>query len=338
MRKYVLLFVCFFILVVLSFPCFGQEKIHRIETLQVTAIEPYQNSYDGFLKVLEENGIVQGKNLEIKRTIIDFDVEKAGLWKKVLVLFRIKKEASRIADARPDLVLTIGTPATKYAKDKIVEAGIPLVFTAVAIPTAAGCTSLSQAGPGFTGATVYMDMTDSLKIIKLAFPNIKTVGIVHSDDENAIAHVQEAQRCGPAAGLTFICKEVNKSDHITPAAQELIDQGAQAFAIPLDTYYGLRDYEASRELVEMAKTSRLPGISLVLMKFPGAVLYVGADFGLIGSLSGKQAVKILLEGVQPETLPILMQEELRILVDTNQIKGLGIELPMEILQLAQSVD
>ena len=88
MRKYVLLFVCFFILVVLSFPCFGQEKIHRIETLQVTAIEPYQNSYDGFLKVLEENGIVQGKNLEIKRTIIDFDVEKAGLWKKVLVLPR----------------------------------------------------------------------------------------------------------------------------------------------------------------------------------------------------------------------------------------------------------
>ena len=338
MGKNVLFFVSFFILVVLSFPCLGQEKTYRIETLQVTAIEPFQNSYDGFVKELEENGLVRGKNLEVKRTIIDFDVEKAGLWKKVLVLFRIKKEASRIADARPDLVLTIGTPATKYAKDKITDAGIPLVFTAVAIPTAAGCRSLSQAGPGFTGATLYMDMTDSLKIIKLAFPDIKTVGIVHSGDDNAIAHVQEAKRCGPEAGLTFVSKEVNKNDHITPAAQELIDQGAQAFAIPLDTYYGLRDYEPSKELIEVVKTTRLPGISLVLMKFPGAVLYVGADFGLIGSLSGKQAVKILTEGTQPETMPILMQEELKILVDTYQMKKLGIQLPMEILQLAQSVD
>jgi len=337
MRKSVLFCICFFILVVLSFPCLGQEKTYRIETLQVTAIEPYQNSYDGFLKVLEENGIVQGKNLEINRTIIDFDVEKAGLWKKVLVLFRIKKEASRIAEAKPDLALTIGTPATKYAREKIVAAGISLVFTAVAIPEAAGCKSLTEAGPGFTGATLYMDMTDSLKIVKLAFPNITTIGIVHSDDENAIAHVQEAQRCGPQAGLTFISKEVNKNDHVTPAAQELIDQGAQAFAIPLDTYYGLRDYEESKELVKMAKSTRLPGISLVLMKFPGAVLYVGADFGLIGELSGKQAMKILVEGAPPETLPILMQEELKILVDTNQMKELGIQLPMEILQLAQSV-
>ncbi|HPR53175.1 MAG TPA: ABC transporter substrate binding protein, partial [Deltaproteobacteria bacterium] len=177
----------------------------------------------------------------------------------------------------------------------------------------------------------------SLKIVKLAFPNITTIGIVHSDDENGIAHVEEAKRCGVQAGLTFISKEVNKNDHITPAAQELIDKGAQAFAIPLDTYYGLRDYEASREFIELAKTNRIPGISLVLMKFPGAVLYVGADFGLIGELSGKQAIQILMEGAPPESLPILMQEELKILVDTNQMKELGIQLPMEILQLAQSV-
>jgi putative ABC transport system substrate-binding protein len=331
-------FISFFFLLVLSVPCIAQGNTFKIEALQVTNIEPYEISYNSFIKELEENGIVQGKNLDIKRTIIDFDVEKAGLWKKILVLFRIRNEASRIAKEKPDLALTIGTPATKYAKDKIIAAGIPVVFTAVAIPEAAGCRSLTEAGQGFTGATLYMDMTDSLKIIKLAFPNIKTVGIVHSDDENAIAHVEEAQRCSTEAGLTFICKQVNKNDHITPAAQELIDQGAQAFAIPLDTYYGLRNYEASKELVEMAKTTKLPGISLALMKFPGAVLYVGADFGLIGSLSGRQAVKILLEGAQPETLPILMQEELKILVDTNQMKELGIQLPMEILQIAKSVE
>ncbi len=338
MRKGVLLFACFCSLLVLSAPCFAQDKTFRIETLQVTAIEPYQNSYDSFLKALEEGGLVQGVNLEIKRTVIDFDVEKAGLWKKVLVLMRIKSEASRIAREKPDLVLTIGTPATKYARDRIIAAGIPLVFTAVAIPTAAGCTSLTEAGKGFTGSTLYMNMLDTLKIVRLAFPAIKTVGIVHSDDENGIAHMEEVREYGPSVGLTVISREVNKSDHITPAVQELIDQGAQAFAIPLDTYYGLRNYEACYELIELANARKIPGISLVLMKFPGAILYVGSDFGLIGALSATQALKILKDGADPGTLPILKQEELKILVDTSQMNKLGIQLPMEILQIAQSVE
>lgn len=338
MKKWGVFFFCFIIVVAAGIPSFAQDKTYRVEILQVTDIEPFQNSYDSFVKELENAGIVQGQNLQIKRTIIDFDVEKAGLWKKVMVLLRLKKEASRIAQARPDLVLTIGTPATKYTKDKIIEAGIPLVFTAVAIPEAAGCRSVSESGAGFTGSTLYMDMSDSVKIIKLAFPYITTVGIVHSDDENAVAHVEEAKRCGSQAGITFISKEVGKNDPVTPAANELIEQGAQAFAVPLDTYYGLRNYEPCTELVTLVKSRKIPCISLVLMKFPGGVLYVGADFGYIGSLSGKQAARILKEGLQPETLPIMKQEELRILVDTSQIKDLGIQLPMEILQLAQSVE
>jgi len=338
MKNRVLFFAWFSFLMVLSVSSYAQERPFRIEALQVTAIEPYENSYNMFLDELVKGGIVQGKNLEINRVIIDFDVEKAGLWKKVMVLMRIRREASRIAKAQPDLALTIGTPATKYAKNKIIDAGIPVVFTAVAIPTAAGCTSMTEAGEGFTGATLYMNMDNSLKIIKLALPQVKTVGIIHSDDENGIAHVEEAKKCGASVGLTFISREVNKSDHITPAAMELIDEGAQAFAIPLDTYYGLRNYEACNELVEIGTEKKLPGISLVLMKFPGAVLYVGSDFGLIGSLSGQQALKILIEGAKPEALPILKQEELRILVDTEQMKALGVELPLEILQIAEAVD
>ncbi len=47
-----------------------------------------------------------------------------------------------------------------------------MVFAGVAIPEAAGCASLTKAGQGFTGATLYPDMKDALKLIRLAFPNI----------------------------------------------------------------------------------------------------------------------------------------------------------------------
>ncbi len=314
------------------------DKIIKIETLQVTDIEPFDKAYKGFVAELAKNGMVEGKNLKINRRIVDFDVEKGGLWKKVGVLMSIKSHASEIVSAKPDLVLTIGTPATKYARDKIVSAGIPLVFTAVAIPKAAGCTSLTDAGKGVTGATLWMDMKGALQIMKLAFPNVKTVGIVHTDDENAVANVEDAERVAPSLGMKFIPKEVGKNDPITPALDELLGQGAQAYAVPLDTYYGMKDYEPCYKLGDFSIKHKTPVVSLCLLKVPGAVLYIGADFSVIGSYSGQQAVKILNEGVAPGSLPIRRQEDLKILVDTKRMQAMGIKLPLEILQIAKSVE
>ncbi|MGC9323273.1 MAG: ABC transporter substrate-binding protein [Desulfomonilia bacterium] len=337
MKKVCGVVFCILVVTVLSSVIFAQEKNYRVEVLQVTAIEPYQQAYDYFFNELEQNGIIEGKNLSVNRAIIDFDVEKGGLWSKIGVLMRIKKEASRIVDAQPDLVLTIGTPATKYSRDKITDAGIPLVFTAVAIPEAAGCPSLTDAGKGCTGATLYMNMKDALQIVKLAFPEITTVGIVHSDDDNAVAHVEEAKKYAPEVGITFLSKEVGKSDPIAPGVTELLGQGAQAFAVPLDTYYGLRGYEAPKELMKISLEKQIPVISFALMKVPGALLYIGSHFGTIGSLSGQQAVKILKDSTDPSILPILKQDDLKILVDTKQLTALNMQLPMEILQLAEAV-
>jgi len=337
MKKVGFCIICLLLLAVISIPCAAAEKTSRIEALQVTAIEPYKNAYNGFLKELEKNGIVKGQNLTINRTVIDFDVEKAGLWKKIGLLLRIRSEASRIAAEKPDLVLTIGTPATKYGKDKIIAAGIPVVFTAVAIPTAAGCKSVTEAGPGFTGATLWMDMNGVVKIMRLAFPKAKSIGVIHSEDDNAVAQVEELKKSAPSAGFTVLSRQIDKNAHITPVAQELNKQ-TDFSVIPLDTYYALRNYEASNELRELNKTMRKPSVILAYVKAPGGVLYIGSDFAYIGALSARHAAKILKEGVKPETLPVLRQEDLGIMVDTKEMKELGLELPLQILQIAKSVE
>lgn len=316
----------------------SRDRKYRIEVLQVTDIAPFQDAYEGFMRVLKENGMEEGKNLVVGRKIIDFDLEKAGLWDRIGVLARIRAEARRIAELKPDLVLTIGTPATRYARSAIVDAGIPLVFTAVAIPEAADCPSLTEGGKGVTGSTLYMNMHNALKIVRLAFPGIKKVGVIHSDDENGIAHAEEAERYGPAdVGITFIRQEVTKNDSITPAAEKLAKEGVEAFCVPLDTYYALRDYEAAKEFREFSLKTRIPIFSFALVKMPGAMMYVGSDFKTVGSLAGTQAVKIVKEGARPEALPILQQQELRILVDTYQLKELAYRLPLEVLQIAEEV-
>lgn len=336
MKRIVLFFVCA-ALCMCATPARAEEpgKVYRVEVLQVAKIDAYQAAYEGFMDQMKKEGFIEGKNLKVNRVIIDYDLEKAGVFDKVsLGLFRLPSEASRIASSKADLALTIGTPATKHARGKITGAGIPLVFTAVAIPQAAGCPSLTQGGPGVTGSTLYMNMANALKIVRACFPNLKTIGIVHTDDENGIAHVEEAKKHGPALGFKVISKEVSKKDPIEPALKELLGKGAEAFAVPLDTYYGIRDFKYVHDLRSFTVANNIPVISFAFFRTKGAVLSVGTDFYTVGGLAAKNAAKILKEGRKPESLPILHQDDLTIMVDSERLKALGLSFPIEVLKLA----
>lgn len=306
---------------------------HRVEVLQVTDIEPYQQALDGFLATLEDNGYAQGKNLGVHRVKIDFDVENGGFWDKLGVMLRIRREAERIANARPDLVLTIGTPATRYARAILEEAHIPVVFTAVANPLDAGCTSLEDGGPNTTGSTLYMDMSESLRIVRQVFPSFRKIGMVHSDDENGIAHVQAARAQAGELQMTVESRQVDKHDNIVASLKELHRDGSgvQAFAVPLDTYYGLRKYEPAIDLSDYGTEHNIPIISLALVRVPGAVLYVGAGFREVGGLAGTQAVKILKKHTKPDVLPILRQARPTVLLDPARAQALHVDLPASLL-------
>jgi putative ABC transport system substrate-binding protein len=304
-------------------------RTFRVEVLQVTDIEPYQDAMNGFLSSLQANGLAADKNLSINRVKIDFDIENGGFWSRLGVLLRIRQEAARIVNAHPDLVLTIGTPATKYARGILADAHIPVVFTAVANPMDAGCVSLVDAGEGATGSTLYTDMSDSLKLVQSVFPAAHKIGMVHTDDENGVANVAAASSTGGQLGLSVSSREVKKTDNIIPVLKELYQQGqgVDMFAVPLDTYYGLHRFEAAMDLGDFGAEHKVPVVSLALARVPGAALYVGADFNQVGKLAGVQASKILKRHVKPDILPILRQEQPTVLVDPARLAALNIALP-----------
>lgn len=305
----------------------------RIEVLQVTDIEPYQKSLDGFVKTLKENNIVLGKNLEMNRVKIDFDVEHGGFWDKLGVVLRIKQEAERIAKAKPDLVLTIGTAATKYSRNILDANKIPVVFTAVADPLDADCTSLVDAGPGVTGATLFINMSDSMKIVKQVFPNVNRIGMVHSEDVNGISHVESSRLAAKEFGVDVLSALVDKRDSIVPAIKSLYEEGrgAEIFAVPLDTYYGLRRNEPTKDLSEFGAEFNVPIVSFAMIAVPGAALYIGADFEVVGGLSAQQAIKILKGRKKPDLLPILKQKKPAILVNPERMAELKVTLPTAML-------
>jgi putative ABC transport system substrate-binding protein len=118
-------------------------------------------------------------------------------------------------------------------------------------------------------------------------------------------------------------------------ALELIEAGAECFAIPLDAYYGLRNQEHGKELFAVADQHNIPVFAFVNYDEEGALFYAGPDFRHIGILSGRQATAILKDGRMPEELPILKQEELQVYVDKGIARRLGIELSQELLKVAK---
>ncbi|MBN2297457.1 MAG: hypothetical protein JXM72_02630 [Deltaproteobacteria bacterium] len=327
MKKIIITFV--FVLGIIQ-PCFA----YHIEVLQVSNIGAFDDAYNGFLSELAKNGIAEGKDLTITRHVIDAEAD-ASLWKKVGILLKIKTTSSKIVDAKPDLVLTISTPATKYSMNKIISAGIPLVFTCVANPPLIGCPSVTQSGPGFTGATLYQDPLNFMVLAQMAKPDTKVIGLIHSDDDNAIAFAEETKRKSAQLGITVLSKQVERSDPIIPPAKELIEAGVDSFAIPLDAYYGFKDQQYGKDLFAIAAEHKLPVFAFANYDEKGALLYAGPDFKYIGELSGQQAVKILKEGVKPEDLPILKQEDLIIYVDSNIAAELGVEFSEALLKAAK---
>jgi len=309
----------------------------HVEVLQVGDITVFQLCYKGFIEELAKNDIVEGKNLTINRHIIEAQAD-AGLWKKVGILMRIRRAASDIIQAKPDLVLTIGTPATKYGKDKMIGNGIPVVFTGVADPLVVGCPSLDRPGNGITGSTLYIDPHNVIQIAQQALPNMKKMGMIHSDDDNAIAYAQEAKEKAAKLNVELITKEVEKSADIHTFAEEMIAQGVDAFGIPIDSYYDLSNGKATRDLVAVSHETRIPIIAFVThTTLKGTLLYVGCNFTTVGGLAGKNAVEILCNHKKPEELSVLRQEDMTILVDPEVIKYLGVEIPLGILQLAESI-
>jgi len=86
MKKTVYLIVILIAVLGLRSACPAQERTYRIEVLQITDFIAFQQAYDGFIRELARSGLVQGKNLTVKRTIIDYDVVNPTIWKKAKAL------------------------------------------------------------------------------------------------------------------------------------------------------------------------------------------------------------------------------------------------------------
>jgi len=316
MKKFILISI---LSMFITLPCSAKTNYH-IEVVQTGNTGVYDCAYEGVMDGLARAGLVKGYNLDVGRTVIDSGPGTNPLGRFIHYL-NLNKTASCIADKKPDLVITIGSHSTTCLKDRFIEKGIPVVFTNISSPEVPGMRS-----EGSTGVSIDTDTNMIMDAALLAFPEIKTVGIIHSSTDYNSEYISKTGQQLSKLGLRVIIKQVDMNEKITSSARQLMAQGVDAFFIPVDPYYKNPNNGAGKDLIELSFAKKIPCISSGFGNIKGSLIYISPNFDEMGDLTAGHIIKILKEGMDPDELPITRLADVNIVVNANITNKLGSHL------------
>ena len=266
---------------------------------------------------------------------------------------RLPAILERLKAERPDLIYTTGTPTTLGIAGRF-DAGsdsgfvqdIPIVFTTVAEPIAAGIV-----GPGdppvrdnVTGSSHIPPLDRQVETI-LTYRPVRTIGTVYNPAELNSALTVKAlgsQLAGRGLDLIAVPVPLNadglpEPEPVAGLVRGLARDGAEFLYIGPDTFIAARMGPA---VTAAALDAGLPSFSTEEVCFqiaPGALVGLVSRRADQGVAAGYKAEQILLHGADPSQLPTDALAHFSLLVNVPVADARGLSPPMGLIQIAEFV-
>lgn len=245
----------------------------------------------------------------------------------------LDSEAERLAALRPDLLLTLSTPAAKAAFKVAKEAGIPLIFAPASDPIAIGLAdNLGRPGRNATGVTFGIQEPVRLQWLKSMLPDLRAVMVPYNpDDPSPLASLQKIGPVADDLGIRLDHAHVRNGAELD-AALEAMASDVGAVFVPVDAYVA----------------SQVPRIMLATLRrniplstpqrrgvVDGGFMSYGLDMLALGAQGARLAAQVL-GGVPAGDLPV-ETAEFRLTINMDTAGRLGISLPDQILRQADLI-
>ncbi|MFV0433067.1 MAG: ABC transporter substrate-binding protein [Leucobacter sp.] len=276
---------------------------------------------EGFKQAFIDAGYEDGKTVE-------FDVQNANGEQSVAVTI-----AQSFASDDTDLVLAVATPAAQAAAQAITDK--PVLFTAVTDAVSADLVaSNEEPGGNVTGTSDMAPLKDQLELLKQIVPDAKTVGIVYASGEvNSEVQVKAAEEAAKGLDLEIVTKTVTNATEIPQATEALGD--VDSIYVPTDNMV----VNGISSLIQVAEEKKIPVIGAESGTVEGgAIATLGIDYTALGHQTGEMAISILKDGADPATMPVEVSKEFTYVVNPDAAKRMGVEIPQEILDQAETVE
>ena len=273
------------------------------------------NCREGFLQGLAQAGLVEGEDFEV-------DYQNAGFDDAIAAQIAANFSATNVA-----LMCAIATPSATACFNAAEDKDIPVIFTAITDPVAAGL----DAG-NITGTSDKLPVEAQLDLIRRMQPDATVIGIIYTTSEpNSVSAIAEYQEKCADYGFEVEVIGVTAQSEVTQAADTLIGKKVDAFSNLTDNNV----VGVLPSILEKTDEAGIPvyGSEVEQVKL-GCVASAGIDYIQLGIQTGMMAAKVLTGEATAEEIPYETISEYSIYINTDALAALGMEVPADISEAA----
>lgn len=272
------------------------------------------NCREGFLQGLIDSGLTEGEDYEIS-------YQNAGFDNAIATQIAQSFSANNVA-----LMCAVATPSATACYAAAEDKDIPVIYTAITDPEAAGLV-----GCNITGTSDKLPVEAQLSLIRTLQPEAKSIGIIYTTSEpNSVSAIAEYEEKAPEFGFTIEAIGVTAQSEVTQAADTLIGKGVDCFSNLTDNNV----VGVLSSILEKTDEAGIPiyGSEVEQVKL-GCVASAGIDYFELGRQTGAMAARVL-KGESAADIPYETISEYGIYVNSEALATFGIELPADIAERA----
>lgn len=235
--------------------------------------------------------------------------------------------AAELCEDQVDIIIPIATPTAMIMQAATEENQIPVVFSAVTDPVAAGLVaSLDAPGSNITGTSDALDTNAVLNLMMAAQPDVTKVGLLYDKgQDSSTAAIEAAKVFCEEKGLEIVEKTGTTNDELSFAADALIAEGVQAVFTPTDNTVMTAEL-AIFEKFQEAKVAHYCGADSFALN--GAFLGYGVNYADLGVLTADMVADILVNGKNPAETAVQTLDNGIATVNTETAEAIGIDYSM----------
>jgi len=278
---------------------------------------------EAFKRGLADLGYVEGQNLEIEYRFADGRPEM------------LAELAAELVRLRPDIIVTVATPATLAAKNATTI--IPIVVATAGDLVRPGIAdSLSRPGGNVTGTTLYgFELSlKRLEILKEAVPGTRRVAILGNAENSYNQQLwEDTQPASGTLGLDLFAIMMSGPGELSTAFAKIAEDHADAVIVLSDATFN----SVRREIAQLAAEKRVPAM-YEAREFveAGGLMSYGPN---IADMSYRAAAYVdkIIKGAKPADLPIEQPSTFQFHLNLKTAKALGLTIPPQLLARADEV-
>ena len=223
-----------------------------------------------------------------------------------------------------DLMIGVATPVAMRMQTMTEGSNVPVIFSAVSDPVAAGLVETLEApGANITGTSDFLNTNALLDLVFAANPDADKIGLLYDLGQDAsTTPIADAKAYLDARGIAYVDATGTTTAEIQMAVESLIAAGVDAVFTPTDNTIMTAELAIYETLAEAGIPHYCGADSFALN---GAFVGYGVDYANLGRETANMAAQVLLEGADPASLAVLTFDNGTCTVNTETCEALGLD-------------